>query len=378
MDSDRRDTTTTANTARPLPDGERLIRCLLGEPVDRVPFGVGIGWHPWGSALWRWRKESGIANLDIRAQFVADEEFLILPGHLGIFPHFEEKALAEDDTTVTRLTKFGMIKRDMKMGDSMAEWLDYPVHNPAEWEQLKAERLDPANPGRFVMEIPKWQELDRKGAALQAGLFPFGVFGTVRDLIGVEEMMVWFYDHPEVVRDMMNHLTTVWLSVYAQLAKHVRIDHIHIWEDMSGKQGSLISPAMVEEFMMPCYDRIVAFAREHGVRIVSVDTDGWCAQLVPVMMKHGINMMFPFEVQAGNDIREYRRQYPELGIMGGLDKNALALDRAAIDKEVERAAWMIANGGRYIPGFDHLIPSNVSWENMRYAAERIKAVCYGG
>jgi hypothetical protein len=64
--------------------------------------------------------------------------------------------------------------------------------------------------------------------------------------------------------------------------------------------------------------------------------------------------------------------------MGGLDKNALALDRAAIDKEVEKAAWMIANGGRYIPGFDHLIPNNVPWENMRYAAERIKAVCYGG
>ena len=63
--------------------------------------------------------------------------------------------------------------------------------------------------------------------------------------------------------------------------------------------GPLISPAMVEEFMMPCYDRIVAFARAHGVRLVSVDTDGDCSELVPLMMKHGINMFFPFEVQAG-------------------------------------------------------------------------------
>jgi uroporphyrinogen decarboxylase len=361
-----------------LSDGERLVRCLLGESVDRVPFGVGIGWHAWGSAAARWRQESGRPDLNFPAHFGFDQEFLVLPGHLGIFPHFEEKLIAEDATTVTRQTKFGVIKRDIKGGDSMAEWLGYPVHNPAEWEQLKAERLDPNHPGRFVMDIPKWQDLDRTGAALQAGVFPFGVFGTVRDLISVEEMMVWFYDHPDVMHDMMNHLTTVWLSVYEQLAKHVQIDHIHIWEDMSGKQGSLISPAMVEEFMMPCYDRIVAFARANGVRIVSVDTDGWCAQLVPVMMKHGINMMFPFEVQAGNDIREYRKQYPELGIVGGLDKNALALDKAAIDKEVEKAAWMIQNGGRYVPGFDHLIPSNVSWENMCYAAERIKAVCHGG
>jgi len=37
---------------------------------------------------------------------------------------------------------------------------------------------------------------------------------------------------------------------YEQLAPHVQIDMIHIWEDMSGKQGSLISPAMIEAFMM--------------------------------------------------------------------------------------------------------------------------------
>jgi hypothetical protein len=33
--------------------------------------------------------------------------------------------------------------------------------------------------------------------------------------------------------------------------------------------------------------------------------------------------------------------------------------------------------GRYIPGFDHLIPPDASWDNYRYAAERLKDVCYG-
>jgi hypothetical protein len=32
--------------------------------------------------------------------------------------------------------------------------------------------------------------------------------------------------------------------------------------------------------------------------------------------------------------------------------------------------------GRYIPGFDHLIPPDVPWENMKYAAERIREVCF--
>jgi uroporphyrinogen-III decarboxylase len=174
---------------------------------------------------------------------------------------------------------------------------------------------------------------------------------------------------------MMSHLTTVWIAVWEQVAAQVHIDHIHIWEDMSGKTGSLISPRMVREFMMPCYDRIVDFARANGVRIISVDTDGDCRQLIPVMMEHGVNMMFPFEVQAGNDVRVFRKLYPTLGMMGGLDKRALAGTKADIDIEVEKAATMV-QAGRYIPNFDHLIPPDVPWDNFRYAAEQMRKVCF--
>jgi hypothetical protein len=61
--------------------------------------------------------------------------------------------------------------------------------------------------------------------------------------------------------------------------------------------------------------------------------------------------------------------------MGGLDKRALAGTRADVDAEVEKAAWMIRNGGRYIPGFDHLIPPDAKWDNFKYAAERLRQVC---
>ena len=129
---------------------------------------------------------------------------------------------------------------------------------------------------------------------------------------------------------------------------------------------------------MPCYDRIADFAHAAGVRVVSVDTDGDCAELVPLMMKHGVNMFLPFEVQAGNDIRDFRRRYPTLGIIGGLDKRALAGSTADVDVEVARAEWMIRNGGRYIPGFDHLIPPDAKWDNFAYAAKRLRQVCGGG
>jgi hypothetical protein len=86
-------------------------------------------------------------------------------------------------------------------------------------------------------------------------------------------------------------------------------------------------------------------------------------------------MMFPFEVQAGNDIRVYRQQYPTLGIMYGLDKRALAGTRADVDRELDKARWMVKQG-RYIPGFDHLIPPDAKWANFQYAANQLKEICY--
>jgi hypothetical protein len=110
--------------------------------------------------------------------------------------------------------------------------------------------------------------------------------------------------------------------------------------------------------------------------MVSVDTDGDCRLLAPVFTRHGINCLWPFEVQAGCDIEVYRTQYPELTIWGGLDKRALAAGKAEIDAQVQLAARM-ADRGRYVPMWDHLIPPDVSWANWCYACAQLKKVCYG-
>jgi uroporphyrinogen decarboxylase len=355
--------------------GERVIRCFIGEDIDRVPYGVGLGWAPWGETLDHFRIQSGIPALDLAEHFGFDQSFALPEVRYGIFPEFEPLIIEQTGEFVIHRDGRGITMRDRRDSGSMPEWLDYPVKTDDDWERLKAERLRVDEPGRIAEDWDAFRaRLKETGEAVQVGVFPYGVFGTPRDLMGVEALLVAFYDRPALVRDMMEHLTSLWISVWERVAAQVRIDHIHIWEDMSGKSGSLISPRMVGAFMMPCYDRIADFARAHGVRVVSVDTDGDCRQLIPLFMQHGVNMMFPFEVQAGNDVRDFRRLYPDLGIMGGLDKRALASAPADVDAEIDKAAEMVRHG-RYVPGFDHLIPPDATWENYRRAAERMRAVC---
>jgi uroporphyrinogen decarboxylase len=357
--------------------GERVVRCLTGEPVDRVPFGIGIGWAPWETTLERWRRESGDPELDPARRFGYDDSFAMPDLRAGIHPPFEHTVVKETADFVVYRDGRGITMRQRRDRGSIPEFLDYPVKSREDWERLKAERLRADTAGRVAQDWPAFRRrLQASGEAVRVGVFPFGVFGTVRDLLGVEAALLAFYDDPDMVRDMMEHLTTLWIALWEQVAAEVPIAHIHIWEDMSGRQGSLISPAMVREFMMPCYDRIAAFARRAGARLLSVDTDGNCSELVPIMMAHGVNVFFPFEVQAGNDILRYRRAYPHLGIIGGLDKRALASGKEAIDREVAKAVEMVAHG-RYIPGFDHLIPPDVPWRHFEYAAVKLREVCLG-
>jgi uroporphyrinogen decarboxylase len=129
---------------------------------------------------------------------------------------------------------------------------------------------------------------------------------------------------------------------------------------------------MVREFMLPNYRRIRQFADSHNIAIVSVDTDGDCSELVPLFMEAGINMMLPFEVQAGCDVREYAQKYPELCIMGGFNKQALWTSAEAIDQEFNRLSPMFAPGVRWIPAPDHLIPPEVPYELFKHFMIRLK------
>jgi uroporphyrinogen decarboxylase len=193
--------------------------------------------------------------------------------------------------------------------------------------------------------------------------------------MGVEGLLIAFIEEPELVADIMSYMTDLWLYVYAEAVKYIKFDMVHIWEDMSGKQGSLISPKMVKEFMLPNYRRIAQFCKDNDIPVFSVDTDGKVDELVPLFMSAGVNFIFPFEVAAGSDILDFRQKYPELAILGGIDKRELAKGRKEIDGQIEIAEKMLSYG-RYIPTVDHHVHPEVSWDNFCYYNKRLKEITH--
>ena len=358
-------------------DRERLLATIRGDPVDRAPY--WLFWGPWGRTWERWRQE-GMPDTyrnfgDVQAALGTDALPRSLPVNTGPCPAITPVILEEDEDYVTFIDGWGIKRRDYKHGESMSEFLEFPVKDRKDWERFKAMYLDPDHADRLQSD---WREVGRRwmseGYPIRLGAYPnAGVFGPYRWLMGDEEGLIALITMPDLAHEIMEHLTSIYLTVFEKVVGEVRVDEIHLWEDMCYRGGPLISPRHWTTFLGPCYRRIKAFADAHDIPVISVDTDGNPDLIAPPMIEAGVNLLFPMEVAAGCDVTIWRQKYPRLAMMGGIDKRALAVGPAAIDAELERIRPAV-EAGRYIPALDHLIPDDVSWDNYIYYAQGLKVL----
>jgi uroporphyrinogen decarboxylase len=173
----------------------------------------------------------------------------------------------------------------------------------------------------------------------------------------------------------MEHWTEFNCRLATRAWRGIPFDFVLIWEDMAYKNGSLISPRLVREFMLPYYKRFIEHVRGLGCDIIIVDSDGDVTQLAPLFIEVGVNVMLPFEVQAGMDVRAFRQRYGRnLALIGGLDKRSLTHGRAAIDAEIELRVPELLAGGGYISCLDHTCPPDVSLSAFRYFLQRVRSL----
>jgi len=381
---------------------ERFLAITAGQKVDRT-----LKWEMgyWGGAVRRWYNEGlpckkGILDsipdggtvmgeditidpetmnpvdaaerdTDVSEYFGFDEPIWRVPLNNYVCPQFKEEVLQEHETTILMRDKYGVHVLNQKDKNGFPHWVETPVKNGDDWEKLKAERLQPTLDGRLPDNWDQWKEVFKNRTfPLIFGGYPTGFYGTARFLLGEEKVMMAFYDMPDVMKDIMDYMADLWINLYDQVLNQISVDGILIWEDMSFKSGPLISPAMFRQYILPNYKRLTDCLKSHGVNTIMVDTDGHCSELIPLFTEGGANLLGPFEQAADMDIKKVREEFPELTIVGGIDKTKIKEGKEAIDKELEKVPWMLAQG-RYIPHFDHQVPPDVSWEDYKYYRNKL-------
>jgi len=264
----------------------------------------------------------------------------------------------------------------------MPQYVDHPVRDQRSWEEGVKWRLDPRSPHRYEGLQERMEEARRQAArGLIISQSVVGAYMYLRSLMGPEGILLAFYDMPGLVHDCMRTWLEVSDAVVASHQRHVTLDEISFGEDICYNHGLLISPALMQEFLLPYYQQLIANVKARQIDAarhlyVHVDTDGYAVPAIPLYGQVGMDVMDPFEVASGCNVVEIGRGHPELVMIGGIDKRVLATTPERIDRMLERVLPPMRERGGYIPTCDHGVPEEVSLEN--YLHYRGRCVELGG
>ena len=357
---------------------ERFLKTLLFEKPDRVPFNPG---SPRESTLKRWHAEGlpeDRGQRDVLLETLGIEreparEKVSLGVDFRMIPQFEEKVLehrrghyiVQDwmGNVVEISDEFDYTYMRRARDFVTRKWHRFPVESRDGWEGMKG-RYDPYEPARFPEDF---EERARKlrGRDYVVGANVNGPFWQMREWLGFEPLCMKLIEEPGLIRDMSEFWKEYVATLLRRITEKVKLDYVHVSEDMAYKEHSMISPEMCREFLLPVWRTWADVAGSGGGRVYDMDSDGYIAELIPVWLEAGFNCCNPLEVAAGNDIVEYRREWGRrMAYRGGIDKRAIAKGGEVVETELMRIVPPLLKEGGYIPGCDHGVPPDISWPDF--------------
>jgi len=351
---------------------------------DHTP-GAGLLQHEFGHyCLDKWKEQVHIDDkTDLNALFGYEEIALHILWGLGwceaeFAPPFPWKVLEDRGTHELVQDNAGrsVLYFKGRRNGFMPEYVEHPVKDLRSFHEAVEWRLDPDAPGRFDnLETDMTQA---KAAAADGQIIcqrMIGGYMYLRSLIGPEQLLYAFYDQPELIHACMEAWLKLSDRVCAEHQKYLSFDEVFLSEDICYKGGSLISPDMMREFLMPYYQQLLANIhrrqKDNRTLHIQVDTDGNAVPVIDIYREIGMDYMSPFEVAAGCDVVAIRRKYPDLLILGGFDKRILAAGKDAIDREIDRIMPFMKEQGGYIPTCDHGVPEEVKFEDYLHFRKRM-------
>ena len=372
---------------------ERYLETLLFGKPDRIPLDPQSGRI---STLETWRTQ-GLPN-NIPPERIPEyayrqaggtlpwpEEGKGFPVFQRMIPMFEEKIIEQKETSkivqdwkgnICEISNQFPIEYLRDPVDFVTRrWIKCPVETRDDWEYMKM-RYNPADKTRYP-ENPHVLAAELKERNWPVKIEFSGPFWVLREWLGFEKLCMMFYDDPEFVRDMIRFWTDYISELLENTFSYFIPDEVHLEEDMAYKGHSMISPAMVKEFLFPTWCQWGEIIKAAGVPLYGMDSDGFIGELIPFWIEAGFKFCDPVEVAAGNDINEFRKAFGrKMAFRGGIDKRAMAKGDKILEAEIERNLPVIKDGG-FIPNCDHCnggIPPNVSWPNYLYYTKLLAEV----
>ncbi len=352
---------------------ERFQKIMDYQPVDRIPV---MAVEPFEkTAVSRWVKEGLEPGVPLEDALGMDK-FIKVPVGLAPIPRFEHKVFYEDeDCIIESDTTYGAKVKKMKIAPSMYYgYLDHQVKTMDDWKRIK-HRYEVKPEIRFPKNLDSVvRQINNSGKPVELEIFPH-FFRLGFYLMGMERFMLAFYDQPELIHEMFSFWNDFTLAMIKPYLSSVNIDILVLMEDLAYNNAPHISPDIYKEFWLPYQDILIQEVKEHNVKNICLWTAGDIDIMIPMLMDHGVNCIWPIERCSPNmDPLVLRQKYgKELKMSGGIPKSCLPLGPKAIDAEIDKLMPLILEGG-FIPALDDMVSPEVPLDYYKYYLKKLYSI----
>ncbi len=241
---------------------------------------------------------------------------------------------------------------------------------------LLEQNLDPQDPARLPVN---WTELVNAWKARDYVLMlPVhrGFFLTlgIGDWQSFAEMMYMIADHEGFVGQVMEIQGEFAAKFAGRILDEVRVDAVIFGEPISDLHGPLISPRMYRELVLESYKPLLEVLKLHRVETIIFRTYANSRALLPAVVEAGFNCLWANERESpAMDYLSLRKEFgPGLGLIGGIDLDALRHGKKEIRHELKKCAQPLLEGGRYIPLADGRVRVDVTLKNYTYYRKQLE------
>ncbi len=222
---------------------------------------------------------------------------------------------------------------------------------------------------RRQITIPNLDSFDWEPAARTAATFDrqtrvivgfveMGLFERSYLLLGMDEALMAYITHPELMYDLLGALADYKIALIRRLHEAIRMDILWYGDDWGNQRSLFLPPAVWRRVVRPHTQRIYDCARELGV-MIDQHSCGKVDEVVGDMVEMGATMWNP--CQPCNDLAGLKKKYGgRIAFSGGIDSQ-FVLARPGVTPDEVRAHVRLridqmAAGGGYVATPSHGVP----------------------
>ncbi len=157
----------------------------------------------------------------------------------------------------------------------------------------------------FVETTPKPEDLDfgpaaaKAAAARDQGRYVLAAYWRLFferpwQIRGMQNLMLDYYDRPEMVHKLHDFLADFYLRLYRRAAEEMRPDGIQSSDDLGNQRALNVSPEVFREFMLPYYRRVVGGVHEMGMHFW-LHSCGNNTDAMEMLIDSGVDMFHPVQ-----------------------------------------------------------------------------------